>query len=48
MVNDVRWVADMDDSAARAHLAAVWSVRPGEAERIRATIVNWTTAFLGP
>lgn len=46
MVNDVRRVADMDDSAARAHLAAVWSVRPGEAERIRATIVNWTTAFL--
>lgn len=48
MVHDVRQVADMDEYTARTHLAEAWAVRPGEAERIRATIVNWTTAFLGP
>ena len=46
MVNDVRLVMDMDDDAAvRAHLVAAWSVRPGEAERIRSTLASWVHAF---
>ena len=48
MVNDVRRVMDMDDdddAAIRAHLVAAWSVRPGEAERIRSTLANWVHAF---
>ena len=49
MVNDVRRVMDMDDddeTAVRAHLVVAWSVRPGEAERIRSTLANWVHAFL--
>ena len=47
IVNDVRRTEDMERGEAWERLAEAWGRDKSEANRIRETVMNWTTKFLG-